>query len=100
MKEPAAARELQGLRAAVLGSTSGIGQAVAVALARGGADVLIHGRSSCEAAEQVADDVRRQGGRSHVLMADLADRAAGDQFVDEAWDLWGRAHRRRPGAGA
>ena len=40
------ARELQGVRAAVLGSTSGIGRAVALALAAAGADVIIHGRSS------------------------------------------------------
>ena len=38
-------RELQGLRAAVLGSTSGIGRAVALALAEAGADVIVHGRS-------------------------------------------------------
>ena len=24
-----------------------------------------------------------------MLMADLADRAAGDRLVEEAWDLWG-----------
>src|SRR5262245_47088267 len=89
MTEPAAARELHGLRAAVLGSTSGIGQAVALALAKGGADVIIRGWSSREAAEQVADEVRGLGGRAHVLMTDLADRAAGDQLVDEAWELWG-----------
>ena len=33
--------------------------------------------------------VRRQGGRSEVLMADLADRDAGDRLVDEAWSTWG-----------
>jgi 3-oxoacyl-[acyl-carrier protein] reductase len=81
-------RELEGRRAAVLGSTSGIGRAVALALADAGADLLIHGRSSREAAEQVAEEVRRLGGRAHVLMADLADRQAGDRLVDEAWDLW------------
>jgi 3-oxoacyl-[acyl-carrier protein] reductase len=80
--------ELQGLRAAVLGSTSGIGRAIALELARGGADVLIHGRSSREAAERVAEEVRRHGGRSHVVMADLADRHQGDRLVGEAWDTW------------
>jgi 3-oxoacyl-[acyl-carrier protein] reductase len=79
---------LQGLRAAVLGSTSGIGRAVALALAEAGADVIIHGRASTEAAQRVAEEVRRLGGRSHVLMADLADRAAGDRLVDDAWGLW------------
>lgn len=83
------ANELHGLRAAVLGSTSGIGRAVALALAGAGADVIIHGRSSREAADQVAAEVRRLGGRAHVLMADLADRAACDRLADEAWNLWG-----------
>jgi len=83
------AGELQGVRAAVLGSTTGIGRAVALALAGAGADVLVHGRSSVEAAHEVADAVRRLGSRSHVLMADLADRRAGDRLVEEAWDLWG-----------
>ena len=82
-------RELQGVRAAVLGSTTGIGRAVALALAAAGADVVIHGRSSGEAAHQIAESVRQLGGRSHVLMADLADRAAGDKLVADAWDLWG-----------
>lgn len=79
---------LQGLRAAVLGSTSGIGRAVALALAEAGADVIIHGRSQPEAAECVAAEVRTLGGRAHVLMADLADRVAGDQLVDDAWAVW------------
>jgi 3-oxoacyl-[acyl-carrier protein] reductase len=81
-------RALEGLRAAVLGSTSGIGRAVALALAEAGADVIVHGRGSRDAAERVAAEIRDLGGRSHVLMADLADRDAGDRLVAEAWDLW------------
>ena len=38
------------VRIAVLGSTSGIGRAVALALAGAGADVIVHGRSQHEAA--------------------------------------------------
>src|SRR5947209_4278152 len=91
MTDSCGSRTLQGLRAAVLGSTSGIGQAVALALADAGANVIVHGRSSPEAAERVAAEVRarNQGGQAHVLMADLADRAAGDRLVELAWDLWG-----------
>ena len=73
----------------MLGSTSGIGRAVALALADAGADVIVHGRSSHDAARAVAAEVRGRGGRSEVLMADLADRAAGDRLAAEAWDLWG-----------
>jgi 3-oxoacyl-[acyl-carrier protein] reductase len=82
-------RELQGVRAAVLGSTSGIGRAVALVLASAGADVVIHGRSSAKAAHSLALEIEGLGGRSHIIMADLADRQAGDRLVNEAWDVWG-----------
>ena len=81
--------DLHGLRAAVLGSTSGIGRATALALADAGADVIVHGRRSRAEAEDVAAEVRLRGGRSEVLMADLADRAAGDRLVAAAWEHWG-----------
>ena len=81
--------ELKGCRAVVLGSTSGIGRAVALELAGAGADVLVHGRRSRQAAEEVANLVHRFGGRSDVLMADLADREAGDRLVESAWSIWG-----------
>ncbi len=77
------------MRTAVLGSTSGIGRAVALALARADADVIVHGRASVDAAEAVAAEARGSGVRSAVLMADLADRDAGDRLVEAAWDLWG-----------
>ncbi len=81
--------DLTGLRAAVLGSTSGIGRACALELAGAGADVIVHGRRSQEAAESVARECRRRsGGRAEVLMADLADRSAGDALAERAWDLW------------
>jgi 3-oxoacyl-[acyl-carrier protein] reductase len=82
-------RELTGLRVAVLGSTSGIGRSVALELGEAGADVIVHGRSSRDRAEGVAEQIRRGGSRAAVLMADLADRDAGDKLVDEAWATWG-----------
>ena len=39
--------------------------------------------------DEVAEVVRRHGGRSEVLMADLADREAGDRLVERAWSTWG-----------
>ncbi len=81
--------DLRGYRTIVLGSTAGIGRAVALALASAGADVIVHGRTSRVAAEEVAALVRDRGGRAAVLMADLADRAAGDRLVADAWALWG-----------
>jgi len=57
-------------------------------LADAGADVVVHGRSAHGAADAVADAIRRRGCRASVLMADLADRSAGDRLVEEAWNLW------------
>ena len=83
------ARELTGLRAIVLGSTSGIGRAVALKLGEAGADVIVHGRASADRAEEVAGLIRRGGTRSAVMMADLGDREAGDRLVERAWTTWG-----------
>jgi len=82
-------RELSGLRAIVLGSTSGIGRATALRLAEGGAHVIVHGRRSRADAESVAGECRAMGVRAEVLMADLADRAEGDRLVESAWNVWG-----------
>lgn len=81
-------RELAGMRALVTGSTSGIGRAIALELAAAGADVLVHGRRSPEAAEEVAARVRRAGGRSGAVLADLRDPAARERLVEQAWGLW------------
>jgi 2-amino-4-hydroxy-6-hydroxymethyldihydropteridine diphosphokinase len=86
---PPAGRELAGKRALVTGSTSGIGRAIALELAAGGADVIVHGRRSREAAEAVAAGVRVRGGRSEVLLEDLRDPEGCRRLEARGWDLWG-----------
>jgi 3-oxoacyl-[acyl-carrier protein] reductase len=85
---PSPGRELAGRRALVTGSTSGIGRAIALELAGGGADVIIHGRRSREIAEEVAHEVGIRGGRSAVSIADLADPAGCRRLAGEAWGVW------------
>jgi 3-oxoacyl-[acyl-carrier protein] reductase len=80
------ARELTGLRAFVTGSSSGIGRAIAIELARGGAGVIVHGRRP---APQVVEACRSLGVPGESRTADLADRVACDQLVREAWEQWG-----------
>ena len=80
--------DLKGYRTVVLGSTSGIGRAVALALAEAGADVIVHGRSSRPRPRRSRTSIRDTE-PIRVLMADLADREAGDRLVEEAWSLWG-----------
>jgi 2-amino-4-hydroxy-6-hydroxymethyldihydropteridine diphosphokinase len=81
---PSPGRELFGLRTLVTGSSSGIGAAIALAFADAGANVIVHGRSSAAAAEDVARRVRLRGGEATILMADLRDPAGCDRFASEA----------------
>lgn len=80
-------KELAGKRALVTGSTSGIGQAIALELARAGAHVLIHGRSK-ERAEAVAAKCQILGTPSGVLLADLQNPNQGCRLVEQAWQFW------------
>ena len=88
-RQKPAGRELTGLRAVVTGSTSGIGRAMALALAAGGADVIVHGRRSRESAEEVAALVRAAGARGGVVLADLRDERECRRLVEDAWQTWG-----------
>lgn len=81
-------RELTGLRAMVTGSTSGIGQAIAVELAGAGADVLVHGRRA-KAAEETAHLLQKSGVRTGFLLADLHEDAPCRKLVHDAWQVWG-----------
>jgi 3-oxoacyl-[acyl-carrier protein] reductase len=63
---------LSGKSAVVTGASRGIGRAAALALAQGGARVLVHyGRGATEA-QGVADEIRAAGGRAETIGADLA----------------------------
>jgi len=78
----------------VTGSSSGIGRAIALELARAGTSVVVHARRSEDAAERVAEEIRQIGSDASVLMADLADPRRHESLVDEAWhcrggiDIW------------
>mgnify|MGYP005991690083 CR=1 FL=1 len=72
---------LSGRRALVTGANTGIGQAIAVALAGQGAEVVCAGRRSCD--ETVAT-ITRNGGQASSLLLDFADPMAARDVFDGA----------------
>ena len=77
--------------AVVTGAGTGLGSAIARALADDGADLLLHYRSHAERAETLAEDCRQLGRRVELERADFAsDPAAAARVVDVAAARLGR----------
>ena len=79
-------RNLQGQKALVTGATSGIGRAVALQLARDGAEVIVHGRNAARGAETV-ESIAAAGGRARFVGADLSDPADLQRLVEAVGDI-------------
>ena len=77
--------DLDGRTALVTGSTSGIGLAIARALASAGARVLIHGHSEQAEIDRVAAALPSKGRAATGTRVDLAERDGGRSLA--AWAL-------------
>src|SRR5437764_1230161 len=71
----AALFDLTGRVAVVTGASSGIGRAIAAALADAGARIVLVARRA-NALEAACAEIKRAGGEASILPCDLADREA------------------------
>src|SRR5690606_37677141 len=55
------------------GASRGIGRAIALRLARDGADIIVHYSSSEDGAKKTAEEIEKIGRRAIMIQADLAD---------------------------
>jgi 3-oxoacyl-[acyl-carrier protein] reductase len=82
--------ELSGKVAIVTGAGRNIGRAIALALAEGGASILVNARSNRPEADAVAREVKAKGGKALVHIGDVVDGAAVQAMADAAVKRFGR----------
>lgn len=76
--------------ALVTGASRGIGRAVAVALAKAGAKVVINYAGNIKAAQEVLTEIQSAGGEAIIIQADVASLEAVEQMTKHVMDTYGR----------
>ncbi|SIQ25933.1 SDR family oxidoreductase [Marinobacterium stanieri] len=80
--------KFKGKRAWVTGASSGIGQAVARALAGEGAEIVLSARRE-DRLQSLAEELKNQGAQVHIEAADVSDRAAMETVAERLAALGG-----------
>jgi 3-oxoacyl-[acyl-carrier protein] reductase len=83
-------RGFKGKTAIVTGSATGIGAAVAIGLARSGANIVVNFSKSEDEAKETADVVREAGGKALVVQGDVARDEDCRKIAGAAMAEWGR----------
>ncbi len=76
-------KTFEGTTALVTGATAGIGYAIALELAKQGAEVIVHGRDAERGAKTVSD-IENAGGTARFIAADLSDPQDVRRLADES----------------
>ena len=80
---------LQGKVAIVTGSSSGIGQAIAIRLASEGATVVVDYRGKIEGANETKAKAEAAGGKAILIQADVSKLADVQNLIDQSWQQLG-----------
>ena len=83
-------KPFSGKVAIVTGATRGIGRAIALELARHGADVAFNYAKSADAAESLTKEIEALGVRSWATQCDVASTEAAADMVKQVKDTFGR----------
>jgi len=83
-------KELAGKVAVVTGAGRNIGRAIALALADGGAAVVINVRSNKDEADKVVGEIKAAGGKAVAVLGDVADPKVAQALADAAVKNFGR----------
>ena len=83
-------KQFSGRAAIVTGATRGIGRAIALELARRGADVAFNYARSAEAAASLTQEIEALGVRAFASQGDVANTEAAAEMVKQVKDAFGR----------
>ena len=83
-------KELEGRVALVTDASRNIGRAIALALAEGGANVVVNARKSLDEARDVVKEIEKRGGKAVASLADVTDEQAVMTMVRSSIDTFGR----------
>ena len=72
---------LEGQTAIVTGASRGIGKAIAIFLAKEGAEVIINYSSSLENANKVVSEINSFGGKAYPLQADISNENSVNELI-------------------
>jgi len=81
---------LTGRYALVTGASRGIGRAIALTLAREGADVALNYRSGASECKSVADEIAALGRKTLLLQGNVSERPVWAAMIAAITDAWGR----------
>jgi 3-oxoacyl-[acyl-carrier protein] reductase len=82
--------DLTGRVAIVTGSSRGIGRAIALRLASLGAKVVVNYHSSEDAAREVVEQIKAEGGEAIACQADVTQAEEAKGLIDATLDAFGR----------
>ena len=76
--------------AVVTGGARGIGRAIALELAKQGANVIINYHGSVKKAEEVKKEIEEKGGTAEIMQCDVADFASCERFFQQVIEKYKR----------